>query len=289
MTGEGRSLADKFGFDWTTSGMMRVATACFILFAAIFLPFPEIDLLVAEIFYNGNNDFWLRKTQFNVIKNDILRPMVGYIAVAGLLAFLFFWWRAPMDKVRRLARYAFLLVCIALSTGLVVHAVFKDHWDRARPKQVVEFDGERVFTPPLIPVNECERNCSFVSGDASLGFVFMSLALYAANRRRFWIGVTLGAGLFMGSLRMMNGSHFLSDILFSGVFTCFTVLLLYRWFEEKRFKEDVGILYPIFAGAWSIVRRLFELLPIPKGMREGLYARSRALFPGEPEAPVESS
>ncbi len=277
------SIFPRLQVDWTTVGMMRVCCVAFIVVTMIFLPYPEIDLWVAEIFYYGNNDFWLRKTEFNVILNDFIRPAVRYVAIGGLLAFLYFWWRAPLDRVRKLARYAFFLICIALASGLVVHAVLKDNWGRARPKHVVQFDGEQVFTPPLLPVNECERNCSFVSGDSSLGFVFLSFALYAARHRRFWISLTVASGLALGLMRMMNGSHFFSDILYSGIFTCFTVLLLYRWFEERRFKQDAGILYPAFAAFGSLVFQIFEKLPVPPEKRAEFYARSRALFTDPPD------
>lgn len=259
---------------WSTPRMLLVCAILFVVCAAIFLTVPEIDLWVANLFYNGNNDFWLRKTLFNAWSNAYLRPAVGFVAVGGLILFLIRLFTIPMTRVRSLARYGFFLLCIALSTGLVVHAVFKDNWGRARPKHVTQFDGEQMFTPPLLIADECARNCSFVSGDASLGFVTLALALYATRRRNRWILVTVGAGLGLGLLRMMNGSHFFSDILFSGIFTCGTVLLLYRWIEEKQWLHDT---------AWfrDLVARALNDRPVGDVIRSGwhrIQPRFQALF-----------
>ena len=257
--------------EWSTTGMLKVCLLTFLALTAIFIPFPEIDLWAASLFYNGDNDFWLRKTLFNVIKNDYIRPGVGIVAVVGLAYYIYHRLTGRPGKVKRLARYGFLLVCIALSTGFVVHAIFKDNFGRARPKQVTEFAGNQQFTPPLLPAQQCERNCSFVSGDASLGYVFLALALYATHRRKTWILVTVGAGLGLGLLRMMNGSHFLSDILYSGVFTCGTVLLLYRWMIEGHWSEDTGWLGRKLA---ALAGWLFDVMP-GHASRRALRARVR--------------
>lgn len=244
--------------EWSTLFMLAVCLGFGGILAAIFLNFPQIDLWVADIFYKGDNDFWLRKTAFNLWSNEVLRPAIGWIAVGALLTFIIRWLTIPMYRVRSLARYGFFFICVILATGFVVHAVFKDNWGRARPKHVVEFAGNYEFTPPLIIADQCERNCSFVSGDASLGYVFLALALYARRHRKFWILVTIGAGLGLGALRMMNGSHFLSDILFSGVITNGTVLLLYRWLEEKKFRKDMRFILPPVVWLWDY---LSDLLP----------------------------
>ena len=223
---------------WTTSGMLKACGVLFVILSLVFLTFPKIDLWVAELFYNGNNDFWLRKSLLTAWKNAYIRPAVGILAVLGLIYYLYRRLTDPACRIAALAKYGFFLLCVAVATGLVVHAVFKDNWGRARPKHVTEFDGQLAFSPPLIPVDQCERNCSFVSGDASMGFVFLALALFAAQRRKMWILITVGAGLGLGALRVMNGSHFLSDILFAGVFTCGTVLLLYRWMIEGKWRDD---------------------------------------------------
>lgn len=243
--------ADPSDQGWSTVAMLKACVIAFIVLTAIFVPFPWIDLWVAELFYNGNNDFWLRKSLITAWKNEYIRPAVGVVAVLGLIYYLYRRLTDKTHRVKEMIRYGFFIICVVLATGLVVHAVFKDNWGRARPKHVVQFDGEMQFTPALIPAAQCDRNCSFVSGDASLGFATLALALFAARRRRMWILVTVGAGLSLGALRVMNGSHFLSDILYAGVFTCGTVLLLYRWSIEGYWAEDSAPLRKAASGLGS--------------------------------------
>lgn len=257
--------------DWSTVGMLKVCLALFLGLTAIFVPFSEIDLYVASLFYFGDNEFWLSKSAFTAAKNDYIRPAVGVIAVSGLVYYIYERLTARPQKVKKLARWGFLLVCFTLANGLLVHAILKDNFGRARPSHVVEFEGTKQFTPALLPAQQCPRNCSFVSGDAAVGFVFIALALYARRYRKQWILVTISTGLGLGLLRIMNGSHFISDILYAGVFTCGTVLLLYRWIVEERWNHDTRWLRPMFyrLAGWSA-------LLLPKSIsRRFLRARVR--------------
>ena len=74
---------------------------------------------------------------------------------------------------RRLA--IFLLVVLFVGPGLIVNGIWKEHWGRARPFEVQNFGGEHQYTPPMQPAQECDTNCSFVSGHAAMGFYWISL------------------------------------------------------------------------------------------------------------------
>jgi lipid A 4'-phosphatase len=84
---------------------------------------------------------------------------------------------------------------------------------RARPFEVQSFGGERLYSPPMQPAQECDTNCSFVSGHAAMGFYWLSLAWVL--KRRYWLLVGLLLGSFVGLGRILQGNHFLSDIVFS--------------------------------------------------------------------------
>ena len=80
----------------------------------------------------------------------------------------------------------------------------------------------------------------------------------------------------MGILRVMNGSHFLSDILYAGVFTCGTNLILFRWFEEKKWQQDLGFLTPI---ARPVSVTLAQVIPTTVSEKlDPVALRFRALF-----------
>jgi membrane-associated PAP2 superfamily phosphatase len=111
----------------------------------------------------------------------------------------------------------FLLLCFAVGPGLVANIIFKDHWGRARPMQVVEFGGDKSYTPPLTPSDQCARNCSFFSGEASAIFaLFFAAALVVPQWSTGLIFVGILAGLADGTVRVLQGAHFMSDVLFAG-------------------------------------------------------------------------
>ena len=66
--------------------------------------------------------------------------------------------------------------------------------------------------------DQCVNNCSFVGGEAAAMFaLFFALALLATGpRRNRLILLGLAAGALAGFIRMAQGGHFLSDIVFAG-------------------------------------------------------------------------
>lgn len=225
-----------------TAPWLAVTVGIGVVLAVIFLAYPEIDLWAADLFYYGGHDFLIRNTWVAWAVKKIIRPLFNITSI-GLGLFIL--WRVATVRPfnwPRLRNYVFVAVCLGVGPGLISNALFKENWGRARPKQVVEFAGDRQFTPPLIIADQCPRNCSFVSGDASFAFASLAIALLAVRRRKRWVAVALGLGLGMGLLRMMNGSHFLSDVLFAGVFVTLTVLLAYRWMLEGRWRADIALL-----------------------------------------------
>jgi len=131
---------------------------------------------------------------------------------------------------RRIAVY--LLLVMLVGPGLLVNTVFKDHWGRARPSQVTEFGGGKQFTRAAIPADQCPKNCSFPSGHASVGFYFLALAFVLPRRRALWLTIGTGLGLGIGLVRIIQGGHFLSDVLFAGI----VVYLTARWLHALMFR-----------------------------------------------------
>ena len=118
----------------------------------------------------------------------------------------------------------------------MTNVIFKDSWGRARPSQIVEFGGVKQFSPPFMRSDQCQKNCSFVSGDASLAASFMAFAVIAdRHRRRWWLGLGSFAVL-VGFMRMARGSHFLSDVVFAIIFTLMIVFVLARLILDQQWR-----------------------------------------------------
>jgi lipid A 4'-phosphatase len=194
---------------------------------AVFLARPEIDMAAARLFYAPDAGFVGRRLGWvEAVRQAFVVLYVGTIALC--LAGLGVIWRGrPQWLGLGKAHWLFLAACLAAGPGLVANLVFKDQWGRARPGHVTELGGTKAFTPPLVIADQCRRNCSFVSGEASSTFVtlYAAAALLPQWSVALVVAGTVG-GLATGLVRMSQGAHFLSDIVFAGVFMALTVLVL---------------------------------------------------------------
>ncbi len=112
--------------------------------------------------------------------------------------------------------------------------LLKSHWGRPRPVEVSAFGGSLDFVPWFSPFGGCDSNCSFVSGEAASAFSLLAIAILLPQR--FRVPAVVGAtvyGLIVGLMRIAMGGHFLSDVLFAGVFTALAIWVLhgaiFRW------------------------------------------------------------
>ena len=74
----------------------------------------------------------------------------------------------------------FFIVITIMAPGIVVNSILKDHSGRPRPAYVTEYGGTATFQPPFTISNQCESNCSFVSGHAAFAFAFICESILSA-------------------------------------------------------------------------------------------------------------
>lgn len=153
----------------------------------------------------------------------------AYLLTGGALALLaagFF--RAGARRYRRDA--LFLVLLMALGPGLLVNAVFKDHWGRPRPRQMQLFGGDRQFHE-VWERGEGGAGRSFPSGHASAAFYLIGPYFVLRARARSLARLVLLAGgcygALMGVARMAQGGHFASDVLWAGGVVYLVGLALY--------------------------------------------------------------
>jgi lipid A 4'-phosphatase len=195
--------------------------------AAVLVAFPDIDLWIAHATYRQGQGFigwrlgWLGGVRTTFI--------VFYFTC--LIVSLSCWLATRLGNAGYFGyqQWRFLFVCLVVGPGLLANVGFKDQWGRARPKHIVAFGGAKLFTPALLPTNQCKRNCSFVSGEASSVFApFYAAAAVAPQFAAPLILVGTLAGLAAGSVRIAQGAHFLSDVVFAGLFMGLAVIVLRR-------------------------------------------------------------
>jgi len=204
--------------------------------ALLFAAFPQIDLAVSRLFYGGQGEWLFSGTGAGSYLREALRWAFILACVAAVVGFAMMAFASRRLFGQGFAAWIYIILVAAVGPGLIANVVFKDNWGRARPSQTAEFGGPKQFTPALTRSDQCPRNCSFVSGEASnlfaLGFAIALLAERARRRRLFLAAIA--AGLFAGLVRIGGGAHFLSDVFFAGIFMAFVARGLY-WLLFERF------------------------------------------------------
>lgn len=192
--------------------------------------FPRIDLTVSGWFFDGIGVGFPARTS---PMYEWVRRVMPYFMFAGAGYVLVLWLAGEfmgqvfLGVTRRVALY--LLSSLALGPGVIVNSVLKDNWGRPRPSTIRDFGGENYFVPPLVFSDQCDTNCSFSSGHGALGFWPVAVALLVPPP---WRGAALAAALAFGAMvgfvRIAQGGHFFSDVVFSAVIVVATTLWLRR-------------------------------------------------------------
>lgn len=200
---------------------------------------PAPDLFVSGLFYRPGDGFVLHNMSalrfMTAAAHDIAFVMASFFIFTIALCML----RRKALFGMRTRAWLYLLFTLLVGPGLIANVVFKNHWGRARPYQITEFGGVAHYTPPLVPAQECDTNCSFVSGDGAFGFFLPAFAYVLPIKRRkraFWLLLTFGSLFGIG--RLLSGAHFLSDVLYAALFTLATNALLYRLLYRAQANEN---------------------------------------------------
>ena len=190
---------------------------------------PEIDLRVSNLFYDPKFGFIdnaaVQFVRRHVPRLIILSTVVMVIGATrlGLLR------NAPVIAQMTLRQAGFLVASLLIGPGLIIESLLKPHWGRARPDEIVAFGGTMPYTPPLWISNACTHNCSFASGHAAVTFWLTAYAFLLPPRyRRAGVMVGLLLGLAVGMVRVMQGAHFFSDVVYAGAIVLGVNALLAR-------------------------------------------------------------
>jgi membrane-associated PAP2 superfamily phosphatase len=213
----------------------------------VFGLYPELDLRVARYFYGfndgSNNNFSWRIYPPLMIARDVGLWISTLLIIPALAALA---WKLilPRRKLLMSGRaILFLVATLALGPGVFVNVILKDHWGRSRPIDVKQFGGPEHFVPWWDPRGDCPNNCSFVSGDVSGAFWTLAPAVLAPPPlQAVAVGGALALGMAMAVMRVMAGGHFVSDVIFAGVFTFLIIwliyALIYRWPRTRLTDEE---------------------------------------------------
>jgi membrane-associated PAP2 superfamily phosphatase len=212
------------------SGLL-IALALALVIGLLFGIYPELDLKLAALFYDGvTRTFPLKLNAMAALARDGAMWIAWGIALPAIVALAVKLVRPDRPLLISGRAIIFLLVTLALSAGILTNLTFKSYWGRPRPVVVTQFNGDLPFVPWWDPRGGCSRNCSFFSGEGATAFwTFAPAALTPpAWRPLAYVAATL-FGVATSALRMAFGGHFLTDVAAAGLVTFLVIWLAYRY------------------------------------------------------------
>lgn len=188
----------------------------------------EIDRTLMRLFYDAGSasfplrySFWLDVVMHHWTKYAVV-TLACLVLGALVLSFVL-----PAFGNRRVLLFLVLALALAPLSVIAGKAVSNRHcpWD------VDEFGGLVPYTHLFAPLaKNVEPGHCFPAGHAATGFALMAFYFvgYAlghprAARIALWTGI--GAGAVLGAGRVAQGAHFVSHIVWAGLF-CWAVMVL---------------------------------------------------------------
>lgn len=241
-----------------------------VLTGVIFAVDPSLDLQVASFFRDLSAQTRVRGLD-QVI--DTMRQVGPVAIVAAIvpavvaLTMKILWpLRPPLISTRAAL---FLILSLTLGPGLLVNVVLKEGWARPRPGMVTEFGGDYTFMPWWDPRGACDSNCSFVSGETSSAVWMTAPAMLAPPPWRYIALAAAGVyGIAFASMRMLAGGHFLSDVIFAGIFTGLVIWTVYGFlFRWPATRVEERALNAVLEKLGRSVMRVFAAVTQSRGAR----------------------
>ena len=193
--------------------------------------FPTLDVAISRLAY-GPEGFVLPRSGL-VLAMSWLVTILSWVAVLGALLLRVATLRAGRPVVWALdtSRLLLVLLTFLLVPGLLVNTILKHHVGRARPIEIVQFGGDAQFSGAGFPADQCRRNCTFPSGEASAAFALAAVGVATGSP------AVLAGALLIGTLvsivRVLTGAHFVSDVASSAVLTLLAIVLLDRLLVQR--------------------------------------------------------
>lgn len=234
--------------------------ALLALVSLIFAVDPSLDLAASRLFYDPATGF-RPGSAWNFIRHagTAATWALGLAVVLPLAAKVAF----PRTQLLVSPRVTlFVLATIAIAPGLIVNGILKEFWGRARPRTILEFGGDALFSRAWAIADQCERNCAFVSGEAAAVFCLVALVFVVERRwRPAALIATLAFAALVSLSRIAAGAHFLSDILIAWLITLLVMSFLHQLVRNLPPSFDSSI-EAAAAGAGRALRRLAHRGPV---------------------------
>ena len=265
--------------DWRLDFTIFAVTA-----GVITLVFADgtLDFAAARLFYRDDpRQHWPLGNELPWSFLYGMAPWITASLVLGGLGALAYGWLRRRVEWRRHA--VFVLLTVVLGPGFLVNFVLKDHWERPRPRDVIELGGQLPYVAAPL---RGEGGKSFPCGHCSVGFLYAMGWWVWRGSRPSWAAASLAVGLITGAAlgagRLAAGGHFASDTVWSAFLAFGVAHFLYHYGLRipLRLGRYGGLVLPIGAALGGI-GVLLALFVTPHGTH---FGRDTALA-SLPQAP----
>ena len=203
------------------------AVGLLILVSLVFLLAPNLDLAVSRYFYEKAAGFTAGGSVEAVRQAGRIVEWGLAISVVTPLLLKILVPQSPLLLQPRAS--LFVLTSFAIGPGLIVNGILKELWGRARPRTILEFGGDATFSPAWWISDQCDRNCSFVSGEAASAFWLVTIVFLVRKEWRPAVaGTTLAFAAAVSFTRIAAGAHFLSDVLIAWLITLCVIIVVHQ-------------------------------------------------------------
>ena len=196
----------------------------------------DVDRIVENRFYDpATANFPLRHDPFlEVVLHYWTKYVVASIASLAFAGFLLSFVSAVLRQHRRLLLYVGLSIALSTAAVTLLKLVSGKH----SPWDLIDYGGLIPYAKLLERAAVTKPGHCFPAGHASTGFsllVFYFVGCVRGNPVLARSGLALGllAGLVLGFGRMLQGAHFLTHVLWSGIVCWLVILGLYLAFYRS--------------------------------------------------------
>ena len=225
---------------WIKKNILEINTFFFVIFSLFFLCFPEYDITFSNFFFSGGQFLSERFALIKDLRSFFKDSMVFFSLGAFFLLIVSYFKKKIKKKTLFNLRNRLVLLGLVIGPivgcGIIANMYFKDTWGRARPAYVNEFGGDKIFTAAFKKSDQCEKNCSWISGEASAAFSFISGTILLKNP--IFLVINIFIGFIVSFFRISMGGHFLSDNIFAMFFMIY-LAVIYRYLAIKYLKKYV--------------------------------------------------
>lgn len=186
---------------------------------------PRVDQWASGLAYE-HGQFLLAHASWAYAIRRFMNALVWFTIGLSAIGFFvaWFWKGKPQWLTQRVCLY--IVLCFAIAPGLLVNAVLKNHWGRPRPLQTNLFGGHDAYQKVWVKSDVCPTNCSFVCGDCAAAFAFFCFVPLVRRKKTVFTVVAL-FGLLLGAIRLLQGGHYLSDVLSAYAIDYIVIMALY--------------------------------------------------------------